>query len=213
MFGNRSNPPGPPADPALLTALKGVPTAALSDNLSRFAGVVGLKPMYRGARMAGAAFTARTRPGDNLAVHRALPLLRPGDVLVVDGGGDISRALVGEVMKTIAETKGCVGFVIDGVIRDAAAFAAGDFPCFARGAIHIGPTRHGPCELNVPVTIGGAVIEPGDIVVGDEDGVLAFPQTVAKQVMDAALAQEAKEVETLKAIREGRYDGGYSKEK
>ena len=119
----------------------------------------------------------KTRPGDNLAIHKALELVGPGDVIVVDGGGDESRALVGEIMKTIAQWRGAEGYVIDGAIRDAGAIAADTYPFFARAAIHRGPYKSGPGEINVPVSIGGSVIAPGDIVVGDEDGIVSFPQS------------------------------------
>src|SRR6478735_6508597 len=101
------------------------PTCIISDNLARLPGAVGLRPFHRGGRLVGTAFTVRTRPGDNLAIHQALELVGPGDVIVVDGGGDETRALVGEIMKSIAEYRGAAGYVIDGAIRDAAAIAAG----------------------------------------------------------------------------------------
>ena len=153
----------------------------------------------------------RTRAGDNLAIHEALDLVRPGDVVVVDAGGDTSRAVVGEIMKAIAEHRGAAGFVIDGAIRDAACFAASDFPCFARAAVHRGPYKNGPGAINVPVSIDGCVIAPGDIVVGDEDGVVAFPQAVAADLLEAVRIQERREAEMLKSIREGRYDGAYGR--
>lgn len=196
----------------LIDAFKHAPTSAISDNLDRLAGVVGLQAFHRAGRMAGTAFTVRTRPGDNLAVHKALDLVAPGDVIVVDGGGDDTRALVGEIMKDIAEHRGVAGFVIDGAIRDVAAFRASDFPCFARGVIHRGPYKNGPGIINVPVSIGGAVISPGDIVVGDEDGVVSFPPSMAETLIAAVRAQVAREEDTLKAIREGRYESAYTKQ-
>ena len=156
----------PKPAPDLIEAFRGAPTSVISDNLARLPGAVGLRPFHRGSKLVGIAFTVRTRPGDNLAIHKALELVGPGDVIVVDGGGDETRALVGEIMKTIAEYRGAAGYVIDGAIRDVAAFAASDFPCFARTAIHRGPYKSGPGEINVPVSIGGSVISPGDIVVG-----------------------------------------------
>src|SRR5262249_40916221 len=161
------------------------PTSIISDNLSRLPGCVGLRAFHRGGRLVGTAFTVRTRPGDNLAIHEALALAGTGDVIVVDGGADDTRALVGEIMKTIAEYGGIAGFVIDGAIRDAAAFGASDFPCFARAAIHRGPYKNGPGEINVPVSIGGCVVSPGDLVVGDGDGVVAFAASVAEPVIEA----------------------------
>ncbi len=201
----------PKAAPALIEAFRNAPTSIISDNLARLPGAVGLRPFHRAGKLVGTAFTVRTRPGDNLAIHRALELVGPGDVIVVDGGGDETRALVGEIMKTIAEHRGAAGYVIDGAIRDVASFAAGDFPCFARAAIHRGPYKNGPGEINVPVSIGGSVVAPGDIVVGDEDGVVSFAQSVAPALLEAVKAQIAREEETIIAIREGRYKGSYGK--
>jgi RraA family protein len=196
----------------LVAAYKGLPVANISDCMSRMtAGGSRLRPMHRSGYLAGPALTVRTRPGDNLMIHKALTLARPGDVIVVDGGGDETRALVGEIMKNIAEYRGAAGYVIDGAIRDVAAFAASDFPCFARTAIHRGPYKSGPGEINVPVSIGGSVISPGDIVVGDEDGVVSFPAAIAATVLEAVRAQIAREEDTLLAIREGRYQGSYGK--
>jgi RraA family protein len=201
----------PKPAPDLIEAFRDAPTSIISDNLDRLPGAVGLRPFHRSGRLVGAAFTVRTRPGDNLAIHRALELVGPGDVIVVDGGGDETRALVGEIMKTIAEYRGAAGYVIDGAIRDVASFAASDFPCFARAAIHRGPYKSGPGEINVPVAIGGSVIAPGDIVVGDEDGVVSFAQSVAPRLLDAVRAQIAREAATLADIRAGRYQGSYGK--
>ncbi|HEY1474279.1 MAG TPA: RraA family protein [Pseudolabrys sp.] len=201
----------PKPAPDLVEAFRSAPTSIISDNLDRLPGAVGLRPFHRSGRLVGAAFTVRTRPGDNLAVHRALELVGPGDVIVVDGGGDETRALVGEIMKTIAEHRGAAGYVIDGAVRDVAAFAESDFPCFARAAIHRGPYKSGPGAINVPVSIGGSVIAPGDIVVGDEDGVVSFPQAIAASLLDAVKAQIAREADTLTAIRAGRYQGSYGK--
>lgn len=204
-----SSVPRPPA--AMIEAFRTAPTSVISDNLSRLPAAQGLRPFHRGGKLVGPAFTVRTRPGDNLAIHHALAIVGPGDVIVVDGGGDESRALVGEIMKAIAESRGAAGYAIDGAIRDSAAFAASDFPCFARAAIHRGPYKNGPGEINVPVCIGGSIIAPGDIVVGDEDGIVAFPQAAAPALLEAVKAQISREEETLVAIREGRYQGAYAK--
>jgi RraA family protein len=196
---------------AMIDGFRNAPTSIISDNLARLPGAVGLRPFHRSGRLVGVAFTVRTRPGDNLAIHRALELIGPGDVIVVDGGGDETRALVGEIMKNIAEHRGAAGYVIDGAIRDVAAFAASDFPCFARAVIHRGPYKSGPGEINVPVSIGGSVIAPGDIVVGDEDGVVAFPASMASTLIEAVRVQIAREEEMIVSIREGRYQGSYGK--
>lgn len=201
----------PKPAPELLAAFRDAPTSIISDNLDRLPGAVGLRPFHRGGTLIGVAFTVKTRPGDNLAIHQALELVGPGDVIVVDGGGDESRALVGEIMMTIAQHRGAAGYVIDGAIRDADAIAASDFPVFARAAIHRGPYKNGPGAINVPVAVGGTVISPGDIVAGDGDGVVSFPQAIAAALLEKVKAQIAREAQTLTDIRAGRYKGSYAK--
>jgi len=201
----------PKPAPELLAAFRDAPTSIISDNLDRLPGAVGLRPFHRGGTLIGVAFTVKTRPGDNLAIHQALELVGPGDVIVVDGGGDESRALIGEIMMTIAQHRGAAGYVIDGAIRDADAIAASDFPVFARAAIHRGPYKNGPGAINVPVAVGGTVISPGDIVAGDGDGVVSFPQAIAAELRGKVQAQIAREAQTLTDIRAGRYKGSYAK--
>lgn len=201
----------PKPAPELIEAFRGASTSIISDNLARLPGAVGLRPFHNGGPLVGVALTVRTRPGDNLAIHMALELVGPGDVIVVDGGGDESRALVGEIMLNIARYRGAAGYVIDGAVRDAGALAQSDFPIFARTAIHRGPYKSGPGEINVPVSIGGSVIAPGDIVVGDDDGIVAFPQSIAPSLIEAVRAQVQREADILHSIREGRYKGSYGK--
>lgn len=211
MLTPRINPNAQQVDIAILDLFRSAATAIISDNLSRLPGSVGLCPFHSGGIMVGSALTVRTAGGDNLMIHRALDLVRPGDVVVVDGGGDTSRALIGEIMATFAASRGAAGMVIDGAVRDAGALAKSTFPVFARTAIHRGPYKNGPGEINVPVCIGGMMVEPGDIVVGDEDGVVAFPQSIAHELAKAVAAQEDREAEMLLSIREGRYQGAYAK--
>lgn len=195
----------------LVASFRGAPTAIISDNLGRLPAAVGLKPFHMGgAAMIGRAFTIRTVAGDNRAIHLALGQFRPGDVLVVDGGGDTSRALIGEIIAQIAETRGAAGMVIDGAIRDAGTLSRSSFPIFARTAIHRGPYKNGPGETQVPVSIGGMVVQPGDIVVGDEDGVVAFPASIGPTLLEAVRAQEAKEEAIIKSIHDGTYKDTYS---
>ncbi|MCF8476195.1 MAG: RraA family protein [Pseudolabrys sp.] len=195
----------------LIEAFREAPTSIISDNLERLPGAVGIRPFHKGGTLAGVAFTVKTRPGDNLAIHHALELVGPGDVIVVDGGGDETRALVGEIMMTIAQHRGAAGYVIDGAIRDAAELAQSNFPMFARAAIHRGPYKNGPGAINVPVSIGGSVISPGDIVVGDADGVVSFPPSIAAELLEKVKAQIKREADTLADIRAGRYQGSYAR--
>ncbi len=197
----------PPTD--LIDGFRGAPTAVISDNLGRLAGCVGLRPFHRGGHLIGTAVTVKTRPGDNLAILRALESVGSGDVIVVDGGGDETRALVGDIMKTIAESRKVAGFVIDGAIRDVASYASSDFPCFARAVTHRGPYKDGPGEINVPVSVGGSVVSPGDIVVGDADGVVTFPASIAATLLESVRSKIVREEEMIKSILEGRYQGAY----
>ncbi len=199
------------ADYSIIEAFKATSTAVISDNLDRLPGAVGLRPFYRGGIMAGRAVTVKTAVGDNQVIHKVLEILQPGDVLVVDGGGDISRALVGEIMMAIASSKGAAGAVIDGAVRDSAILSRSPFPCFAKAAIHRGPYKNGPGVINEVVAIGGMVVAPGDIVVGDEDGVVAFSPEKAAELLVCVRAQQEREAAILQSIHEGRYSGAYAK--
>ncbi|WP_235210737.1 RraA family protein [Caballeronia sordidicola] len=208
-----TNPPGwrrhasaTQASVEILETLRGLAVSLLSDNMARVSGTIGLVPYHRPRPMAGTAVTVRTRPGDNLAIHRAFDFCRPGDVLVIDGGGDITQALMGEIMATYAESLGVQGLIIDGAIRDVGAIRGHDFPVYARAATHRGPYKNGPGEVNVAITVGGMVVHPGDIIVGDEDGVLAIAPADVATVIEGAKRQADKEAAALRSIAEGRFD-------
>jgi regulator of RNase E activity RraA len=207
--GARRNPSPPPADPAVIALLRGIPVALLSDNLHRGTGSLGLHPYHRPAPMAGTAVTVRTRGGDNLAMLRAFDVCRPGEVLVIAAGGDLANAVFGGILSFAAATLGLAGMVVDGAIRDVAEIRERDFPGYARGVTHRGPYKDGPGEINVPVAIGGMVVNPGDIVVGDQDGLLAFAPGEAALVIERARAQHVKEEQTMQAIRDGRWDRAF----
>jgi RraA family protein len=194
-------------DPALLDIVRGIPTPLLSDNMARVYGAgAGLRPMHDGAPLLGFAVTVKTRPGDNLMVHKAIDLSGPGDVIVVDAGGDLSNAIIGEIMLTLALKNGIAGFVIDGAIRDSDAIARSSLPVFARGANHRGPYKDGPGEINVPAVIGGQTVMPGDVIVGDADGVLALPRAAIAEICRLAREQVAREDATMRQIADGTID-------
>ncbi len=196
-----------PARPAraLVARFKDVVCAHLSDNMSRIAGTeAALRPWHKGGQLLGVALTVRVAPGDNLMVHKAIDLCEPGDVIVVDAGGITSQAIIGEIMSSMAAARGAVGMVIDGAIRDAGALAKGRFPVYARAATHRGPYKNGPGEIHVPVSIGGMIVYPNDIIVGDEDGLVAVRSQDAPALLAAARAWCQKEEKVLKAIRENK---------
>lgn len=167
---------------AIIDALRALPTANIADSMERFGCPRGILPVWDGARVAAEAFTVLTRAGDNLFLHEAMKEIAPGQVMVVDGGGDESRALMGDLIGARALDAGVAGFVIDGAVRDAPALRDLGLPVFARTVTPAGPYKHGPGRLQVPVAIGGVVVRPGDIVVGDEDGVVVVPIELAEEV-------------------------------
>ncbi|TDF98856.1 RraA family protein [Paenibacillus piri] len=191
-------------DAVLLEQFRNVVTPHISDNLNRIHAISSaLRPYHKEGRLVGAALTVKTRPGDNLMVHKAIDLAEPGDVIVVDAGGDVTNSIVGEIMLRLAQKKGIAGFIIDGAIRDTGAFANDTFPVYARGITHRGPYKDGPGEINVPVSIGGMVIHPGDILVGDEDGLAVVPLGEAKDVLKLVLEQQVRERDILQSIEDG----------
>jgi RraA family protein len=198
-----------PARPAkkLVKALAAMVTPHLSDNMNRMvAGGAALRPMHRGGKLCGPAFTVKVAPGDNLMVHKAIDTASPGDVIVVDAGGDLTHAIIGDIMSSYAEKRGVAGFVIYGAIRDSAEIGLRRFPVYACGVTHRGPYKNGPGEINTPIALGGMVVHPGDIVVGDADGVVAVPLAHAEEILALAKAQFAKETALLEAITAGKAD-------
>jgi RraA family protein len=193
-------------DLALAQQFIDVPVANVSDCMTRMtAGGPTLRPLHRGGYMSGAALTVRTRPGDNLMIHKALQLARPGDVIVVDGGGDLSNALIGEIMIGDAIRRGLAGMVVNGAVRDSAWIAERDFPIFAAGITHRGPYKDGPGEINVPIAIAGMVINPGDLMIGDPDGCLCVPLDQAQALLKAAHDKQKLEVAMIASMQDGTY--------
>jgi regulator of RNase E activity RraA len=181
-----------------------IPVANIGDVMDRM-GILDsrISPVWIGARVTGPAFTVWTRSGDNLAIHRALEVAKPGDVIVVNGGGDESRALIGDIMAGKAKRAGIAGFVLDGAARDASGLAELGMPVFARALTPAGPYKNGPGKLSITIAIGGVACTPGDIVVGDEDGVVVVPQQEALEILEAA--------EHVLAMENGRRDDSQQK--
>lgn len=191
----------------LVEKFRVIPTAIISDNMNRvFAGGSGLRPFHGDNGMCGSALTVRTRPGDNLMVHKALDIAKPGDIIVVDASGDMTNAIIGEIMLRYAMSRSLGGFVIDGAIRDTSAILSAGFPVFASGVTHRGPYKDGPGEIGVPVSVGGMVVSSGDIVIGDTDGIIAVPQSHAEEVLALAIAQQDRETAILQSIADRTID-------
>lgn len=192
---------------AMVAKFRELPVANVSDSMARMtAGGPRLRPMHAGGVLAGPAFTVKTRPGDNLMLHKALDLAQPGDIVVCDGGGDLTNALIGEMMISHAIKRQLGGVVINGSIRDAAALRAGSFPVFAAGVSHRGPYKDGPGEINTTIAIDGMVIEPGDLILGDDDGLVCVPFDHISTVLAATQAKQAAETKQMAQIAAGTSD-------
>jgi len=191
----------------IVQAYKGLPVANISDCMTRMTAAGSrLRPMHKSGYLAGPALTVKTRPGDNLMIHKALTLAQPGDVIVVDGGGDLTNALFGEIMMASAVKIGVAGVVLNGAVRDCEEIGQGEFPLYAAGVTHRGPYKDGPGEVNVPIAIDGMVIHPGDLIVGDADGLLCVPHDDVEQVLAATHQKMAAEKKMLADIAAGRFD-------
>lgn len=193
-------------DKALVESFAGIPVANIGDCVNRsFCLSARIRPR-NAAPLLGTAFTVKTRPGDNLLLHKAIDLAQPGDVIVVDAEGDLSNAITGEMMITWMQRRGIHGLIIDGAVRDAGAIRNMTIPVYAAGVTPRGPYKDGPGEINVPISCGGVSIRPGDIVVGDSDGVIVIRPEEAPDILAKAQAIMEKEAGMASAIQSGTWD-------
>ena len=190
------------------------PSSILADVAGRRGALHGrIAPLAPSMRFAGPALTVEVRPGDNLMIHAALAIAKPGDVIIVDGKGDLSSALMGEIMSQQAVALGVAAVVIDGAVRDSEAIRELGFPMFAAGLNPNGPTKSVAGRLNHPISIGGVSVKPGDLVVGDADGVTVIEREKAAAMLPLAAEKVAAEtkriadIKSRKALRPGWLDG------
>ena len=184
-----------------------VAVANLDDCMNRISAVhEEIRPINK-SRLLGIAFTVKVPEGDNLMFHAAMNLAKPGDVIVIDAGGDTRRSIFGELMVTYCRKRGISGIVVDGSIRDVDAMSGlDDFSIYARGITPDGPYKNGPGEINMPIVCGGRTVNPGDIVIGDEDGVIFIRPDDAEELLEKVEALHANEVKIMDTIdREGTY--------
>lgn len=190
------------------------PSSILADVAGRRGALSGrIAPLAPSMRFAGPAITVEVRPGDNLMIHAAMAVAKPGDVIVVDGKGDLSSALMGEIMSQQCVALGVAAVVIDGAVRDSEAIRELGFPMYAAGLNPNGPTKFVPGRLNHPISIGGVTVNPGDLVVGDADGVTVIERAKAAAMLPLAqhkVAAETKriaEIKSRKALAPAWLDG------
>jgi regulator of RNase E activity RraA len=193
--------PRPSAD--LVESFRGKASSNLADAMGRFHFMDPGMANRTGLPLIGVAVTVNARPGDNLMVHKALEVAQPGDVVVVSTNGNTTSAVFGEIMATTAVEAGLGGIIIDGAIRDVDGLEALKLPAFSRTICPGGCDKDGPGEINVPISCGNTVVMPGDIIVGDLDGVAVVPLERAAEVLDSVAALEDREAKRIAEIKTG----------
>jgi len=156
-------------------------------------------------KILGPACTVKVFPGDNLMVHKALDIAGPGDVIVVDAGGSSMNAVLGDLVTAKSRHRGIAGFVVDGYIRDLPGILRLGSPVFARGVTPIGPLHRGPGEVNFPIQCGGIVVQPGDLIVGDLNGVVVVPRRIAPVLLRRLQAQKQAEADYIAGVMQGQF--------
>lgn len=194
-------------DKELVEQFRGMPVANIDDNMGRIAAVDSAIVPMNSSPLLGTAFTIRMPQGDNLMFHKAMDMAQPGDVIMIDVGGSVDRAIFGELMANYCRSRGIAGIVCDGAIRDRDGIGQmTDFAVYAKGVTPNGPYKNGPGEINTPVVIGGKLVRPGDIIVGDADGVIIIPPEYAKEIAAATRATMKMEEQIMADIvNKGEY--------
>lgn len=201
----------PRLERALMEELSDFPTPDISDLLNR---MYALDPNIRCLsscqhRLWGPACTVRVFPGDNLMVHKALDVARPGDVVVIDAGASPMNAVLGDLVCTKARHRGIAGFIVDGLIRDLPGIQALDMPVFARGTTPIGPLHRGPGEINFPICCGGTVVNPGDVIVADQAGIVAVPREIVFDLLQRLKEKQERQAAYLASVERGDFSNDW----
>ena len=195
----------PRAPQELLAQLEGVWTSTIADTMGRHGVMMPeIRPIFEPIRMVGVAFTVLNYPNDNITTHKALTMVQPGDVLVIDEGRENNTGSFGHNMSLQARNRGIVGLVSNGCVRDIRLLREEKFPAFCRGVCPRSAQKNTPGSINVPVQVGGLVISPGDIVVGDDDGVAVIPLAVAEEVIKRARQRMDMEYQQAQDIKNGK---------
>lgn len=195
----------PRPDAATLKRAAGFPSATIHEAMGRKGALpAAIQPVNRAWKICGPAFTVVAKPFNNINIHRAIYLAKPGDILVVDCGGGFEAGYFGEIMAHACKVRGLGGLVIDACVRDADLLDEIGFPVFSRGLAIQGTTKDEGGSLAEVVTIGKARVAPGDIINGDRDGVVVIPRADATAALDASEAREDKEARTIASLKAGK---------
>ncbi|MDS0297921.1 4-carboxy-4-hydroxy-2-oxoadipate aldolase/oxaloacetate decarboxylase [Halogeometricum sp. S1BR25-6] len=194
-------------DSDVVAAFEDVPSTIVSDVTGNVGLTMdsGIRPAYDGVEMAGTAVTVNASPGDNLIIHKAITMTEPGDVLVIDCNGYTETGHLGELMCTSCQANDLSGIIIDGAYRDSREIAEMEFPVYGRGINPQGPLKQDPGSINVTVSCGGVSVDPGDIVIGDDDGVAVIPQEGAEDVLE----RSREKLDSEDSVREEVLGGEY----
>ena len=203
IIGNRIYTKFERPAPELVEAFRGLPSSNINDEMNRLYCMhdyIRLLNPDKARPLLGVAFTVKVPLGDNLFFHQALDMAQPGDVIVVDGGSGCNRSLAGEIMLRFSDRKGLAGIVADGCLRDLDGIEQLSMPIYAKGITPQGPWKNGPGEINVPIACGGQVVFPGDILVGDKDGIVVIRRQDAALVAEVAQKKKAGEDKTFELM-------------
>lgn len=187
----------------LVELFREIPTGNIGDNMNRLYSMQNYLQPFNNVKLLGTAITVKAPMGDNLMIHKALDIAQPGDVVVIDGEGCENRSTMGEMMFTFAAMKGIAGIVLDGAIRDIDCLQKLNLSVYARAVTPQGPFKNGPGEINVPIACGGQVVFPGDILIGDADGIVVVRPEYAEELARISRAKFESECERLKKQHEG----------
>ena len=210
--GFRINPEFERVDPRIVSGFERHETPDVSDLMNRLYTMnASIKSLTDPAlRLIGPACTVKVFPGDNLMVHKSLDIAMPGDVLVIDASSSTMTAVLGDLISTKARHRGIAGVVVDGPVRDIPAIRAlGDFPVFGRGVTPLGPLHRGPGEINFPVSVGGIVVNPGDLITADLNGVVVVPRQFAPELLERLDDRSAAEKAYAESVARGEFSNDW----
>lgn len=210
-FMIRNNFPRPPKE--IIEGFAEFETADVSDSLNRLYAMSGeIRNLSNDKELLGPALTVKLYPGDNLMIHKTLDIAKPGDVVVVDCSGAMTNAVFGDLVANKATYRGIAGFIIDGLIRDLPGVQETGMPVYARGTTPFGPLHRGPGEINTPISCGGVVVHPGDIIKADMTGIAVVPRDYGAEILERLRASKARQAAYVEDVKRGVFSNAWVEE-